>query len=44
MQPNRIFETVLYPEDLTAAERFYHEALGLEVRFTPAVRTHVHNR
>ena len=31
MQPSRIFETVLYAEDLTAAERFYHEALGLEV-------------
>src|SRR5439155_11498142 len=27
----RIFETVLYAEDLAAAERFYHEALGLEV-------------
>jgi catechol 2,3-dioxygenase-like lactoylglutathione lyase family enzyme len=31
MQPSRIFETVLYAEDLTAAERFYHKALGLEV-------------
>jgi catechol 2,3-dioxygenase-like lactoylglutathione lyase family enzyme len=31
MQPSKIFETVLYVEDLTAAERFYHEALGLEV-------------
>ena len=31
MQPIRIFETVLYAEDLPAAERFYHEALGLEV-------------
>src|SRR5439155_3468256 len=31
MQSSRIFETVLYAEDLTAAERFYHEALGLEV-------------
>src|ERR1043166_2823390 len=31
MQPGRIFETVLYAEDLAAAERFYHEALGLEV-------------
>jgi len=31
MQPSRIFETVLYAEDLAAAERFYHEALGLEV-------------
>ena len=31
MQPSRIFETVLYAEDLAATERFYHEALGLEV-------------
>jgi catechol 2,3-dioxygenase-like lactoylglutathione lyase family enzyme len=31
MQPGRIFETVLYAEDLAAAERFYHDALGLEV-------------
>src|SRR5262245_25803883 len=31
MQPSRIFETVLYAEDLATAERFYHEALGLEV-------------
>ena len=31
MQPSRIFETALYAEDLAAAERFYHEALGLEV-------------
>src|SRR5438093_10715600 len=31
MQPSRIFETVLYAEDLTAAERFYHEALALEI-------------
>ena len=31
MQPSRIFETVLYAEDLDAVERFYHEALGLEV-------------
>ena len=30
MQPSRIFETV-YAEDLAAAERFYHQALGLEV-------------
>jgi len=28
MQPSKIFETVLYAEDLAAAERFYHEALG----------------
>src|SRR5207237_8634279 len=31
MQQSRIFETVLYAEDLAAAERFYHEALGLEL-------------
>ena len=31
MRASRIFETVLYAEDLSAAERFYHEALGLEV-------------
>jgi len=31
MQPSKIFETVLYAEDLAAAERFYHEALGLKV-------------
>ena len=31
MQLSKIFETVLYAEDLAAAERFYHEALGLEV-------------
>jgi catechol 2,3-dioxygenase-like lactoylglutathione lyase family enzyme len=31
MQPSRIFETVLYAKDLATAERFYHEALGLEV-------------
>ena len=31
MQPCRIFETVLYADDLAAAERFYREALGLEV-------------
>ena len=30
MQPTRIFETVLYAEDLAAAERFYQEALGLQ--------------
>jgi catechol 2,3-dioxygenase-like lactoylglutathione lyase family enzyme len=30
MQPARIFETVLYAEDLAAAERFYQDALGLE--------------
>src|SRR5882724_5582696 len=31
MQPSGIFETVLYADDLAAAERFYHDALGLEV-------------
>lgn len=31
MRPSRIFETVLYAEDLAGAERFYREALGLEV-------------
>src|SRR5438445_2338877 len=31
IQPSRIFETVLYAEDLGAAERFYLDALGLEV-------------
>jgi catechol 2,3-dioxygenase-like lactoylglutathione lyase family enzyme len=31
MQPSRIFETVLYAEDLPAAEGFYRDALGLEV-------------
>ncbi len=31
MRVDRIFETVLYAEDLAAAERFYHETLGLEV-------------
>jgi catechol 2,3-dioxygenase-like lactoylglutathione lyase family enzyme len=31
MQPSRVFETVLYAEDMVAAEQFYHEALGLEV-------------
>ena len=31
MQASRVFETVLYAEDLGAAERFYRMALGLEV-------------
>ena len=31
MKADRIFETVLYAEDLTAAEEFYRDALGLEV-------------
>lgn len=30
MQPTRIFETVLYAQDLAAAERFYQDALGLQ--------------
>ena len=29
--PLRIFESVLYAEDLPAVERFYHDGLGLEV-------------
>ena len=31
MRPSRIFETVLYAEDLAAAEQFYRDVLGLEV-------------
>ena len=31
MQPGGIFETVLYVEDLAAAERFYRDAVGLQV-------------
>ncbi len=31
MRPSRIFETVLYAEDLGAAERFYRDAVGVEV-------------
>ena len=31
MQVTRIFETVIYADDLVAAERFYHDVLGLEV-------------
>jgi len=31
MRPTSIFETVLYAEDLAAAERFYRDAVGLEV-------------
>lgn len=30
MQVSRIFETVLYADDLAAAERFYTDVLGLE--------------
>ena len=29
--PPRIFESVLYAEDLPAAERFYRDVLGLEI-------------
>ena len=31
IRPSRIFETVLYAEDLAAAEQFYRNAVGLEV-------------
>ena len=31
MQVTRIFETVIYAGDLAAAERFYHDVLGLVV-------------
>jgi catechol-2,3-dioxygenase len=31
MRPSRIFETVLYAEDLAAAEQFYRDVVGLEV-------------
>ena len=31
MRPGGIFETVLYAEDLDAAERFYRDAIGLQV-------------
>ncbi len=31
IRPTRIFETVLYAENLAAAERFYRDAVGLEV-------------
>ncbi len=31
MKADRVFETVLYADDLTAAEGFYRDALGLEV-------------
>jgi catechol 2,3-dioxygenase-like lactoylglutathione lyase family enzyme len=31
MRPSKIFETVLYAEDLAAVERFYRDAVGLEV-------------
>ncbi len=31
MQVTHIFETVIYADDLAAAERFYHDVLGLAV-------------
>ena len=31
MRPGGVFETVLYAEDLAAAERFYRDAVGLQV-------------
>lgn len=31
MKATRVFETVLYADDLHAAERFYREVLGLDV-------------
>jgi catechol-2,3-dioxygenase len=31
MRPSKIFETVLYTEDLAAAEQFYRDVVGLEV-------------
>ena len=31
MRPRGIFETVLYAEDLASAERFYRDAVGLDV-------------
>ncbi len=31
MKTDRIFETVLYADDLTAAEEFYRDVLGLEI-------------
>jgi len=39
MKAKRIFETILYADDLTAAEAFYRDVLGLEVysRFAVAV-------
>jgi catechol 2,3-dioxygenase-like lactoylglutathione lyase family enzyme len=39
MNATRIFETVLYADDLAAAERFYTEVLGLELysRFDVAI-------
>jgi len=31
MKPHRVLETCLYATDLDAAERFYHDVVGLEV-------------
>ena len=31
MRPHRVIETSLYVHDLEAAERFYHDMIGLEV-------------
>jgi catechol 2,3-dioxygenase-like lactoylglutathione lyase family enzyme len=31
MTPSRVLETCIYVDDLDAAERFYHDVLGLEV-------------
>ncbi len=31
MKATHIFETVIYADDLAAAERFYHDVLGLDV-------------
>ena len=31
MKPDRIFETVLYAEDLNAAKKFYSDVLGLSI-------------
>jgi catechol-2,3-dioxygenase len=38
MQPTRIFETILYAEDLAAAERFYQDAIGLRSLGRSALR------
>ncbi len=31
MQPHGVLESILYAQDLVAAERFYHEVLGLKL-------------
>lgn len=33
LRPRSVLETVLYADDLAAAERFYHDVLGLDVLF-----------